>query len=80
MPPASLARMDEARAVLARLERIEALERAGSPASVLLDEVRALLVEAEDWVRAEPGGTDRAARALERCAEAFADRREVEIM
>jgi hypothetical protein len=68
--------MDEARTVLSRLERIEALERAGSSAGVLLEEVRALLVEAEDWVRAEPGGTERAAAALERCAEAFAARRE----
>lgn len=66
--------------MLARLERIEALERAGSPASVLLDEVRALLAEAEDWVRAEPGGTDQAARALERCAEVFAGREEVAIV
>jgi len=69
--------MDEARAVLARLERIEALERSGSPASVLLDEVRALLAEAEDWVRAEPGGTDQAAAALDRCARAFAARRAI---
>jgi hypothetical protein len=67
--------MDEARTVLSRLERIEALERAGSPADVLVAEVRALLTEAEDWIRAEPGGTDRAAEALERCAEAFAARR-----
>jgi hypothetical protein len=67
--------MDEARAVLDRLERIEALERAGTPANVVLDEVRALLTEAEEWVRAEPGGTDRAAVALDRCAEAFAARR-----
>lgn len=66
--------MDEARAVLARLERIEALERAGTPARVLLAEVRALLAEAEEWVRAEPGGTERAAEALERCAEALAER------
>ena len=68
--------MDEARTVLSRLERIEALGRAGSPAGVLLQEVRALLAEAEDWVRAEPGGTERAAVALERCAEAFTVRRE----
>lgn len=71
--------MDEARAVLTRLERIEALERAGSPAHVLLDEVRALLAEAEDWVRAEPGGTERAVAALERCAEAFQERRAMAI-
>ena len=72
--------MDEARAVLARLERIDALERSGSPAAVLLEEVRALLVEAEDWVRAEPGGTDRAAAALDRCSTALGAREELAIM
>lgn len=72
--------MDEARTVLARLERIEALERAGTPADVLLDEVRALLAEAEEWVRAEPGGTERAAVALERCADAFSARRAMAMM
>jgi hypothetical protein len=72
--------MDEARTVLARLERIEALDRAGSPAAVLLEEVRALLAEAEDWVRAEPGGTARAAGALDRCAEALAARKEAAVM
>jgi hypothetical protein len=71
--------MDEARAVLARLERIEALDRAGSPAPVLLEEVRALLAEAEHWVRAEPGGTAEAALALDRCAEALAARKEMAI-
>ena len=65
--------MVEARAVLARLERIERLERDGTPARVLLDEVRALLGEAEAWVRAEPAGTDLAQGALERCREALAE-------
>ena len=63
--------MDEARAVLARLERIEALEGSGAPAAVLLEEVRGLLRDAESWVRAEPSGTDLAASALERCREAL---------
>ena len=72
--------MDEARAVLARLERIEALERAGSPARVMLDEVRALLAEAEDWVRAEPGDTERAAAAVDTCTRALAARGEMAIM
>ena len=62
--------MDEARAVLARLERIEALERARAPAGALLAEVRALLVEAEAWVRVEPQGTEQAEDALERCRKA----------
>lgn len=63
--------MEEARAVLERLERIDRLERAGTPASEMLQEVRALLAEAEAWVRAEPGGTGRAEEALEHCNDAL---------
>jgi hypothetical protein len=63
--------MDEARAVIQRLERIEALDRTAAPADVLLEEVRALLREAEAWVRIEPDGTDPAADALERCRNAL---------
>ena len=69
--PGYLRDMDEARAVLDRLERIEALEANGAPSSVLLDEVRGLLAEAEVWVRAEPAGTDLAETALERFKEAL---------
>ena len=61
--------MDEARAVVRRLRRIEALDRARAPAGSLLAEVRELLTEAEAWVRAEPGGTEAAEEALERCRE-----------
>jgi len=39
--------MEEARRVLARLERIEALERDSALPGVLLGELRALLEEAE---------------------------------
>jgi hypothetical protein len=53
------------RAILERLERIDGLRREDAPAGVLLDEVRALLSDAEDWVR-EEGVPDRAARAVER--------------
>lgn len=63
--------MDEARAVLERLERIEALEASGAPATVLLDEVRGLLADVEVWVRSEPAGTDLAGIALDRCREAL---------
>ncbi|MBD0328860.1 MAG: hypothetical protein ICV64_02000 [Thermoleophilia bacterium] len=63
--------MDEARAVLERLRRIELLEREGATAPHLLAEVRALLVEAEAWVRAEPGGTARAEEALDDCRRAL---------
>ena len=65
--------MVEARAVLSRLERIEALERTGAPAEVLLSEVRGLLADAEAWVRSEPAGTDLAETALERCRDALRD-------
>jgi hypothetical protein len=62
--------MDEARAVLARLERIESLDRRGAPAPILLAELRELVVEAEAWVRVEPGVTAREERAVERLREA----------
>jgi hypothetical protein len=62
--------MDEARAVLERLQRIEDLERDGATARSLLDEVRALLAEAEAWVGSERGGRDLAEQALARCRNA----------
>ncbi len=64
--------MDEARAVLDRLERIEALERGGAPPRALLDELRELVSEAEAWVRLE--GDARATAAASRCTEALASR------
>jgi hypothetical protein len=64
--------MDEALKVMNRLARIESLERDGCAAEILLGEVRALLHEAEAWVRAEPGGTERAAKALDRSRAALA--------
>jgi hypothetical protein len=67
---ASVEVVDEARKVLTRLRRIEALDRERAPAKAMLAEVRELLVEAEEWVRAEPDGTDLAADALERCRRA----------
>jgi hypothetical protein len=45
--------MDEARRVLERLERIEALDRGSALPADLLAELRALLGEAEAWARAE---------------------------
>ena len=39
--------MDEARQVLERLERIDALRREGAPAADLLAEMRGLLAEGE---------------------------------
>lgn len=63
--------MDEARRVLERLERIDALQNAAAPPRELLAELRELVRDAEEWVRAEPGGTDLAAEALERCRSAL---------
>ena len=47
--------MDESRAILERLERIEALDRGGAGPAQLIGELRALLVEAEEWSRQEGG-------------------------
>ena len=58
-------RMEEARRVIERLERIEALRGEGAPAGVLLAEVRCLLREGERWVAAEGSGTGRARAALD---------------
>ena len=65
--------MDEARAVLRRLRRIEALEREGAPARWLLAEVHALVEEAEAWASAEGSGTEFAATALARCRDALGE-------
>ena len=64
--------MEKEREILERLERIDDLRRGDAPAGALLDEVRALLADAEDWVRAEDV-PDRAARAVERSREALDD-------
>jgi hypothetical protein len=60
--------MDEARRVLQRLERIEALRRTDAPAAVLLAQLRRLLAEGERWLAAERcEGSERAREALDRC-------------
>jgi hypothetical protein len=61
--------MDEARAVLARLDRIEELEREGAPPGVLLEELRGLVQAAETWAKVE--GDERARAAVERCGAAL---------
>jgi hypothetical protein len=63
--------MDEARAVLARLDRIEALEREGATPGVLLEELRGLVQAAEVWVGRE--GDERASVAVERCSALLAN-------
>ena len=62
--------MDEARAVLARLDRIEALDREGAPPGVLLEELRGLVQAAEAWAKLE--GDERARTAVEQCDGALA--------
>ena len=62
--------VDQARAVLTRLERIDALRRSDAEAAVLLDEVRALLSEAEAWVEADRPG-EAAAEVIARSQEAL---------
>jgi hypothetical protein len=64
--------VEKARAVLERLDRIDGLRGEEAPAAVLLEEVRALLSEAEEWVREEPSVPSRALEALERSRDALA--------
>jgi hypothetical protein len=60
--------MEEARAELARLERIEVLEREGAGVPSLLAELRELVREAAEW--AEREGDPRARAAAMALAEA----------
>jgi len=59
--------VDEARAVITRLERIEALEREGAHPAAMLAELRELVHEAEAWARRE--GDARAEAAASAIAE-----------
>lgn len=61
--------MEEARAVLARLERIETLDRARADPELVLGELRALVREAEAWARRERD--PRAAAAADALAQAL---------
>jgi hypothetical protein len=56
-------RAQPAEAVLGRIERIQELDRADAPPAVLLGELRQLVVEAEEWARAEGDARARAAAA-----------------
>ena len=70
MDAATVGRMDEARAVLERLGKIERLRHDGALPGVLLEELRALLEEAEEWSRMEGG--EAGERAVDRLREALA--------
>jgi hypothetical protein len=63
--------VDEPETVLRRLERIEELDRRGAPAAELVEELRALVAEAEAWSSREGGdagsrAVDELRRALQR--------------
>jgi hypothetical protein len=68
---ATVVGVEEAHAVLARLTRIEQLDRSGAPVPELLEELRALVGEAERWARRE--GDDRAWEAVAACEAAVLD-------
>ena len=68
--------MDEGERVLERLERIELLGRERAPAEVVLDEMRALLADAEDWVRSEARENERSRAAVEGLRQALERRAE----
>ena len=63
--------MEEARAVLARLERIETLDRAHADPAVLLGELRELVGEVEAWARREhdPDAVSAAQRLAEHATQ-----------
>jgi len=61
--------MDEARVVLERIRRIDALQRERAGPNALLAEVEQLVVEAERWLGAE-GGDEEAAASLDRVSGA----------
>jgi Tfp pilus assembly protein PilN len=65
--------MEEARRVLARLERIEALERDRAQPRVVLAELRLLLDEAEAWTRADRGAGAGAVEAVRTCRQMLED-------
>ena len=56
------------------LDRLDRVEHCTSPAPrprPVLDELRALVTEAEDWLAADGPGTEDAERALDRCRTAL---------
>jgi hypothetical protein len=69
---ASVEAVEKERAILEGLERIDGLRREDAPAGLLLDAVRSLLSDAEEWVREDPAAPPSAAGAIERSRKALA--------
>jgi glutathione S-transferase len=63
--------VNEARAVIARLDRIEAMERAREPAELVLGQLALLVAETERWLETERTAGVAARKALERCLQAL---------
>jgi hypothetical protein len=63
--------VEKEHAVYERLERIDGLRREDAPAEVLLDEVRALLSEAEDWLRDDSSVSSLTTAAIDRTRAAL---------
>lgn len=59
--------MEEARAVITRLDRIEAMALARAPAALVLSELELLEPEARRWLEREGPAAAAARVALERC-------------
>ena len=59
--------MEEARVVIARLDRIEAMELAQEPVALLLSELELLALETKLWLEREGSAAAAARVALERC-------------
>ena len=71
-PAATVEAVETERAILEGLERIDGLRREDAPAGVLLEAVRSLLSDAEEWVRENPAVPPSAAAAIDRSREALA--------
>ena len=69
---ASVEAVEKERAILERLERIDDLRREDAPAGLLLEAVRSLLSDAEEWVREDPAVPTGVEAAIERSREALA--------
>jgi hypothetical protein len=59
--------VEEALTVIARLDRIEAMELAQEPASLLLNELELLVLETKRWLEREGPAAATARVAVERC-------------